>query len=54
MKRLLMSLLTASAMLLTATAHSHELLVGTHEAIYRYRFDSHTGQLDSTPLAPSS
>lgn len=50
MKRLLMPLLTASAMLLTTAAHSHELLVGTHDAIYRYHFDSQTGQLDNTPL----
>lgn len=50
MKRLLMSLLTASAMALTTAAHAHELLVGTHDAIYRYRFDSQTGQLDTQPL----
>lgn len=50
MKRQLMSLLTASAMALTLNAHGHELLVGTHDGIYRYRFDSQRGQLDPTPL----
>ena len=50
MKRLLMSLLTASAMSLTIAAHGHELLVGTHDGIYRYRFDSQSGQIEPTPL----
>ncbi|WP_313326950.1 lactonase family protein [Pseudomonas qingdaonensis] len=50
MKRQLMSLLTASAMALTLNAHGHELLVGTHDGVYRYRFDSQRGQLDPTPL----
>ncbi|MDD0975243.1 lactonase family protein [Pseudomonas fontis] len=54
MKHLLTLLLTTSAMLLSATAHSHDLLVGsytdgTSEGIYRYRFDSTTGRINTTP-----
>ncbi|WP_256587725.1 lactonase family protein [Pseudomonas sp. Irchel 3E13] len=51
----LLNRLIASAMLLTATAHGHEVLVGSYtdgasEGIYRYRFDGASGQLDATPL----
>lgn len=55
MTRLLTILLTASTMLLTASAHSHQLLLGSYtdgasEGLYRYRFDSISGRLDATPL----
>lgn len=54
-KHLLTTLLTASAMFLTSTASSHELLVGSYtegasQGLYRYRFDSTTGLIDATPL----
>ncbi|AXQ49032.1 3-carboxymuconate cyclase [Pseudomonas sp. 382] len=48
------SLLTASLMSLTITAHAATLLVGSYtdgqsQGIYRYAFDSKTGQIDPTP-----
>lgn len=55
MKRLLTCLLINSAVAMTATAQGHELLVGSYtqgssEGIYRYRFDSQSGQIEPEPL----
>ena len=55
MKRLLKNLLIASSMSLTLSAQAHDLLVGSYtagssEGIYRYRFNSDSGQIDPTPL----
>lgn len=49
----LLKLLTASAVLMTATAQGHELLVGSYtdgasQGIYRYRFDA--GRIDPQPV----
>ncbi|MGJ7552290.1 lactonase family protein [Pseudomonas alloputida] len=54
MNRIWTSLLTASLMSLTITAHAATLLVGSYtdgqsQGIYRYAFDSKTGQIDPTP-----
>lgn len=53
--RLMLAMMTASAALMSTGVHSHDLLVGTYtdggsEGLYRYRFDSATGQIDSRPL----
>lgn len=53
MKRIWTSLLTASLMTLTLNAQAATLLVGSYtdgasQGIYRYRFDSTTGQIDPT------
>ncbi|WP_249684234.1 lactonase family protein [Pseudomonas sp. RC2C2] len=55
MTRLLKNLLIASSMSLTLTAQAHDLLVGSYtagssEGIYRYRFNSDSGQIDPAPL----
>ncbi|MDD1016048.1 lactonase family protein [Pseudomonas rubra] len=55
MTRLLKSLLIASSMSLTLCAQAHDLLVGSYtagssEGIYRYRFNSDSGQIEPTPL----
>ena len=54
MKRIWTSLLSASLMSLTITSHAATLLVGSYtdgqsQGIYRYAFDSKTGQIDPTP-----
>ncbi|QHG64016.1 lactonase family protein [Pseudomonas putida] len=54
MNRIWTSLLTASLMSLTITAHAATLLVGSYtdgqsQGIYRYAFDSRTGQIDPAP-----
>lgn len=54
MNRIWTSLLTASLMSLTITAHAATLLVGSYtdgqsQGIYRYSFDSKTGQIGPTP-----
>ncbi|WP_343599723.1 lactonase family protein [Pseudomonas sp.] len=54
MNRIWTRLLTASLMSLTITAHAATLLVGSYtdgqsQGIYRYAFDSKTGQIDPTP-----
>ena len=38
----------AASVALTLNAHGHELLVGTHDGIYRYRFSE--GRIDAMPL----
>jgi len=55
MKRQLTSLLIASAMSVFATAHGAQLLVGSYtdgasEGLYRYAFNSDSGQIQATPL----
>ncbi|HGA2317263.1 TPA: lactonase family protein [Pseudomonas putida] len=54
MNRIWTRLLTASLMSLTISAHAATLLVGSYtdgqsQGIYRYAFDSKTGQIDPTP-----
>ncbi|MFJ4354526.1 lactonase family protein [Pseudomonas sp. NPDC089428] len=54
MNRIWTRLLTASLMSLTIAAHAATLLVGSYtdgqsQGIYRYAFDSKTGQIDPTP-----
>lgn len=54
MNRIWTRLLTASLMSLTISAHAATLLVGSYtdgqsQGIYRYQFDSKTGQIDPTP-----
>jgi len=54
MNRIWTSLLTASLMSLTITAHAATLLVGSYtdgqsQGIYRYQFDSKAGKIDPTP-----
>ncbi|MBM3109805.1 lactonase family protein [Pseudomonas arcuscaelestis] len=55
MKRQLTTLLLASAMSVLVNAHGAQLLVGsytdgTSEGIYRYAFNSESGQIDAKPL----
>lgn len=55
MKRQLKTLLIASAMSVFATAHGAQLLVGSYtegasEGLYRYAFNSDSGQIDAKPL----
>jgi DNA-binding beta-propeller fold protein YncE len=55
MKRQLKTLLIASAMSVFATAHGAQLLVGsytdgTSEGLYRYAFNSDSGQIEAKPL----
>ncbi|MFJ4066459.1 lactonase family protein [Pseudomonas sp. NPDC089996] len=55
MNRIWTSLLTASLMSLTITAHAATLLVGSYtdgqsQGIYRYQFDDKTGQIADKPL----
>ncbi|MBH3427290.1 lactonase family protein [Pseudomonas alkylphenolica] len=55
MKRQLTTLLIASAMSVFATAHGAQLLVGSYtdgasEGLYRYTFDSDSGQIGTPPL----
>ncbi|QBF27757.1 lactonase family protein [Pseudomonas tructae] len=55
MTRLLKNLLIASSMSLILSAQAHDLLVGSYtagssEGIYRYRFNSDSGQIEPTPL----
>lgn len=55
MKRQLKTLLFASAMSVFATAHGAQLLVGSYtdgasEGLYRYAFNSDSGQIEAKPL----